>query len=180
MTFRSCPHESEINALLERGQWPLAGTAELRAHAASCRTCGDLVLVTQAFRGSRAASVSAANLNAPGVLWWRAQLRRRNAALERMSRPILGAEIFALAITFLIAVGLVISQAKHGLRWLSWFSDTWFSDTQQTKSFHFDSLWSSSALTSVIPDWNLALLIPALAMLALLGGVVLYLASEKQ
>jgi len=175
MTFRSCPRESEIKALLERGQWPHASTTELRSHAADCRACGDLVLITLAFRGARATSVKAANLNAPGVLWWRAQLRRRNAAVERMSRPILGAQIFALAITLLTAVGLAISQAKHGLRWLYWFGDT-----QQSSGFHLDSLWSTATVTSMIPDWNLALLIPALAMLALLGGVVLYLATEKQ
>jgi hypothetical protein len=175
MTFGSCAHESEIRALLERGQWPHASTPELRAHVANCRGCGDLVLVTQAFHGARATSVNAAKLNAPGVLWWRAQLRRRNAAVERMSRPILGAQIFALAITFLTAVGLVISQAKHGLRWLSWFGDT-----QQSNGFHLDSLWSATTMTSMILDWNLMLMIPALAMLALLGGVVLYLATEKQ
>lgn len=179
MTFRSCPHESEIKTLLERGHWPHASTHELRAHAASCRICGDLVLVTQAFRGARATSVSAANLNSPGVLWWRAQLRRRNAAMERISKPVFGAQIFALAITFLTATGLVISQAKHGLRWLSWFQ-SWFGDTQSSSNFRLDSLWSASSLTAVIPDWNLALLISALAVLALLGGVVVYLASEKQ
>jgi hypothetical protein len=180
MTFRSCPHESEIRALLERGQWSHASTSELRAHAANCRACGDLVLVTHAFRGARATSVTAAKLNAPGVVWWRAQLRRRNAAVERMSKPILGAHIFALAITLLTAVGLVISQAKHGLRWLSWFGDARFGDTQPSNGFHLDSLWSAATVTSMIPDWNLTLLIPALAMLALLGGVVLYLATEKQ
>jgi hypothetical protein len=175
MTFRSCPYEPEIKTLLERGHWPNASTPELRAHAASCRGCSDLVLVTQAFRGARAASVNVANLNAPGVLWWRAQLRRRNEAIARMSKPILGAQVFALSITLLTAVGLVISQAKQGLHWLSWFGDA-----QQPGGFHLDSLWSSAGLTSILPNWNLGLLIPALAMLALLGGVVLYLASEKQ
>lgn len=175
MTLRPCSHEPEIKALLERGHWPQASSPELQAHAAECRSCGDLVLVTQAFHGARASALSAANLPAPGVLWWRAQLRRRNEALERMNKPILGAQIFALAATLLTVVGLTITQASHGLRWLSWFAS---SAPQESASP--SSQWTSATLTAMLPSWNLTLLVPALAMLALLGGVVVYLASEKQ
>jgi len=38
-------------------------------------------------------------------------------------------------------------------------------------------MWSSALLN---PGWSLTVLIPAAATLALLSGVVVYLASEKQ
>jgi len=78
------------------------------------------VLVTETFRNARAAAAGAAKLGSPGLLWWRAQLRRRNAAVERIGRPLLSAQIFALATILLLTVGFVVSQARHGLGWLTW------------------------------------------------------------
>jgi hypothetical protein len=174
MMLRSCSREKEVKELLERGQWPVAaGTApELRAHVGGCRSCGELVLVTAAFQKARADTAGAAKIGSPGVLWWRAQLRRRNEAVERIGKPILGAQIFALVVNLLLAVGFVVWQARHGLAWLNWFEQL-----PQTATLHLDSLWSSALLDF---GWNWMVMIPALATLALLGGVVVYLASEKQ
>jgi hypothetical protein len=188
MTLRPCSHESEIKQLLQRGYWPQACTPELRAHVESCRACGDLVLVTEAFQSARAASASVPSLPPPGVLWWRAQLRRRNAAVERINKPILGAQIFAFAITLLIAAGVVISQANHGLHWLLRLGAgpgntpgngllDWLATLLQSPTFHLKVLWP---LASAKPDMSLTYLVPGVVMLAFLSGVVLYLASEKQ
>jgi hypothetical protein len=180
MTLRPCPHEPEIRQLLELGHWPHSCTSELRAHVDSCRACGDLVLVTEAFRGARAVSLNAAELPPPGVLWWRAQLRRRNAAVEQINKPILGAQIFAFAITLLAAAGFVISQAAHGLHWLSSLGNEmgdWLASLSQSQAFHFQVLWP---FASAKFDAALLTLVPGLAILALLSGVVLYLTSEKQ
>jgi hypothetical protein len=172
MSFSPCSREKEVAELLTRGQWPQACTPELRTHARACRSCGELVTVTLAFRSARAEAASAARLGAPRALWWRAQLRRRNAAVERVGRPILGAQIFALCVCALAAAALMVSQARHGLRWLSWWAQ-W----PQPRSLHLEALWPS-ALSN--PGWGLLGLIPVLATLALLSGVVVYLASEKQ
>jgi hypothetical protein len=190
MTLLPCQHEAEIKQLLERGHWPQACTQELRTHINSCRACGDLVLVTQAFHSARVASASAASLPPPGVLWWRAQLRRRNAAVERINRPILGAQIFAFAITLLIAVGCVISQAQYSLHWLLSVAGglgNWLAFVPQSQTFHLEVLWpfassGSSGLIESIKSIkpNLMYLIPGLGMLAFLSGIVLYLVSEKQ
>ena len=45
----SCPRESELRMLLDRGQWPLAFSEELRAHVAACRSCAEVALVKQSF-----------------------------------------------------------------------------------------------------------------------------------
>jgi hypothetical protein len=172
MTLRPCSYEKEVSELLARGQWPGSCAPELRAHVSGCRSCEDLVLVTEALRRARAEAVGGAHLVSPGVLWWKAQLRRRNDAIARVGKPILGAQIFALAINLFIVVGLLAWQARHGVGWL-----TWLEQLPQAGSLELGKLWSSALLN---PGWSLTVLIPAAATLALLSGVVMYLASEKQ
>ena len=176
MTFRACPRQPEIMQLLLSGHWPQAAAPELRNHVAACLTCSDQVLLTQSFQAARAASTSAASLPPPGVLWWRAQLRRRNSAVERIGRPILGAQIFALAIALILVASFTASQAKHGLHWLSWSAE-WLTTLPQSPAFHLATLLPQDFFKAGI---SLMYLVPALGMLALLGGIVLYLASEKQ
>lgn len=173
MSLCTCSHESEIKALLQAGHWPQAAPDELRIHAASCRACADLVLLTQAFHADRAVISSAAQLPSPGVLWWRAQLRRRNAAIERISRPILGAQIFAIAIAIAAAAAILLVERRESLRW--------FSEIGKSRTFDLSGLLVSPASTQWLGiTWNLTYLIPVLAAGVLVGGVVVYLASEKQ
>jgi len=172
MIFKACLREAEVTELLHSGRWPAAGTPELVSHVHSCRRCNDLVLVKQAIYSLRVETISAARLDSPGLLLWRAQLRRRNAAFASVGRPLAGAQIFAMITFILVAVGLVASQAKHGIQWLQWFEEA-----PQLRAFHLETLWSFSFMRA---DWNLTFLIPTLGALAILSGVVLYLASEKQ
>jgi hypothetical protein len=92
--------------------------------------------------------------------------------LEQIARPIQGAQIFALIVSVAVAVGFVVSQAQHGLGWLSWWSGL-----RQTQAFHLETLWSFGSMTS---DWSLAVLIAGFGALVLLSGVVLYLAFERK
>ena len=177
MTLRPCPHEKEVVALLARGHYPQACPAELRTHVSACRSCADLALVTRAFQTARTESAAAAHLASPGLLWWRAQLRRRNAAVERVGKPILGANIFALSVMLLFAIGFLATQATTGLRWLSWFKQLPPAPAFHAPAFHLQSVWPSTMLSS---PWGLPLLIPVCATLALLGGVVVYLSLERQ
>jgi len=179
MTLRSCIHEKEVADLVARGHYSQACTPEIQAHVSTCRSCADLILVTRAFQAARTQTAAVANLPSPGVLWWRAQLRRRNEAVERIGKPILGAQIFALSVSLVFAIGFLAAQATHGLRWLSWFdgiSLDGFSWPSQTPSLHLESLLPASLINSGV---SLLVLIPILATLALLGGVAVYFASEK-
>ena len=132
--------------------------------------CSDLVLVTQSFQAARAAAVSPPQLQSPGALWWRAQLHRRNAAVERIGKPILGAQVFALAVTLFAAAAFLAFQATHGLRWMALLEDL-------PHSLNLAALWPT-AFPSV--GSGLMLLVPILATVALVSGVVVYLASEKR
>jgi hypothetical protein len=166
MTFRTCSWEPEVSQVLKAGHWPEGCARELRDHVATCASCGDLVLVTQTFQQARSESEREAPSGSPGLLWWRAQLRRRNAAAERVSRPITIAESLTLVVYLLVAVIFVASQYRHGLRWALWLPEL--------APSRFLHAWAIESA-----NWNLPLLILGCGVLGLLSGVVVYLASEK-
>lgn len=112
MTVRTCPKEPEIRELLALGHWPEACTPEIRAHVAGCGACAESILIAQAFQQARVATAALAQLPDPGTTWWRAQLRRRNAAIERATKPRANAYIFA-AIALLAAVAVYLAMERH-------------------------------------------------------------------
>lgn len=180
MNLRACPREKEVRELVLRGQWPAPSSDELRAHVGGCRSCSDLALVMTAFQSARARSVTAAGpgsamgsaLGSAGVVWWRAQLRRRKAAMESIGKPIVGAQILAWSVTLLIAAVFAVSQARNGLRWLEWLRQL-----PQSGSFHLVELWPSA---NSMPVWGLLLAVFGLAAVAILSGVILYLDRQRQ
>ena len=168
MTRLTCAREKEVEELVQRGQWPQACAEDLRVHVQGCRACSDLALVAQAFRAAHATAMPA--LPSAGALWWRAQLRRRNAAIERIGRPILGAQIFAFAMILLVAAGALAAQVRRGFELRAWIEAL-------PRALHLDALWPTSLGGF---DGSFWYLVPVLATLALVGGVVVYFASEKQ
>src|SRR5258707_1336299 len=116
----SCVREREVTELLDRGYWPEACPDDLREHVESCRMCSDLVLVSQAFQAAHKQAAPLPHLESAGALWWRAQLRRRNAAIEKVGRPILGAQIFALVMSVVVAAAVL---AWRGDTLKAWFAD---------------------------------------------------------
>jgi predicted anti-sigma-YlaC factor YlaD len=164
-----CPREKEVRELVERGQWPAAIAPELNAHLRECRACADLALVTDVFQQARANAAGPRNVAAPGLLWWKAQLRRREEAMERIGRPILSAQIFALVLNLMVVIGLVAWEAAHGVDWLSWFVTT-----GQAGEAGIGSL-----LAGALSGWGLLVVIPAMAIVALLCGAAVYLAAAE-
>jgi hypothetical protein len=177
MTFHACSREEEVRESLQRGQWPDGCGEELRSHVEGCRRCDDVVLVSLALRGQRSEAEKTAPVIAAGPLWWRAQLRRRNAAVERMAKPIRVAQIFALTVNLVAAVGFLVWQARHGVRWMAWF-------TGEGRGFHAAGQgWSLSSewlMAAMRPEGSLTLVIAVVGSLALLSGVAVYLATERQ
>lgn len=165
--FDGCPREREVTELVQRGQWPEAASPEIAAHLRECRSCADLVLVADAFQRARANAAGPQNECAPGLLWWRAQLRRRQAAMEEMAKPILGAQIFALVVNLAVAAGFVAWEATHGVNWLSWFGAT-----RQDGGI-------GSLVSTAFSGWGLAVAVAALAALAMLAGAAVYLGSDR-
>jgi hypothetical protein len=169
MTLRSCAERASVRRMLALGHWPDACPVELRTHLESCPSCKELVLVTDAFTAARIESAAQASLPAPGLIWWRAQLRRRNAAMKRVTRPLLGASIFALMCTLVAAVAAVaVAERSHFV----WFGEA----GQPPAAVHWGSLSPALLLGSNV---GFALLIAALATLALLSALAVYLGTER-
>jgi hypothetical protein len=167
--FHTCSYEKELTQALKDGHWPRGCDSELRTHVEACGNCSDLVLVTQTFLRARSESEHSAPCGSPSLLWWRAHLRRRNYAAERVSQPIKIAQIFAWLVTVLVGVVFVGSEYRHGLHRASWRSEF-----MPLRAFHLLlSVGSGQA------DWNLLLLISSFGVLALLSVLVVYLVSEE-
>jgi len=152
-----CFQQSLVEAALQSGHWPEACDPALRAHVQSCTTCSDLVLVTQSLKQARVESIQAVRLSAPGTLWWRAQLRRRNAAIQSVTRPVVVAEKIALVIAIVAAVVLVLWQRGEVAGWLA-------------------SLWNPLSNITQIP---LALLV-GFGSLLVFGAFAVYLLMAKE
>jgi hypothetical protein len=167
MTFRSCSYEADVTQALKNGHWPEGCAPELRSHVETCARCSDLVLVTQAFQGARNESISATPEASPSLLWWRAQLRRRNTATERLSRPVTIAQIFALFLYLTVGIVFAAWQYHHGLRW-----ESWWSELVSTHVVHSLSLGLADL-------GGIFLAMSAFGMVAVLGGIVVYLVYKK-
>ena len=115
----SCVREREVTELMDQGFWPEACPVDLRAHVESCRMCSDLVLVSQAFQAAHKQTAQLPHLESAGAVWWRAQLRRRNAAIEKVGRPILGAQIFALVMSLVVAAAVVAWRGATLKAWIA-------------------------------------------------------------
>jgi len=173
MNLYPCSREKDISVALKSGQWPDACDLDLRAHVEACARCSDLVLVTRSMQEARANTMAKVRLEPPGVIWWRAQLRRRQEAVERIGRPMSRAQGFALVVNLLLLVWLAASQAKDGARIFGevW-GQLWQSPVLQP------STWPSS-LVAVLASLNPILMGAALGLLILVGGVAFFVATEK-
>jgi hypothetical protein len=159
MSSRGCSRLDEVQQALALGHWPQACPAELRTHVERCSRCSDEVLLTKHFQLTRTETIAAARTEPPNLLWWRAQLRRRNTALQRAGRPLMAAQVFALFITVVV---IAVATATH-------WNGIW------------DRLHAPlSTLTAIRGDWGLAPLVIGLAAVAMLGGLVVYLTAERQ
>ena len=171
MRLEFCVQEREVAAALREGRWPDAVDPALRAHVESCRSCGEILLLVQSLAQSREEASRMAVLPAPGALWWRAQVRRRQAAVESVTRPIAFAEKVALAA---LTAGLLF---LVGWRWNS-ISDWMLHITSPTRPGVFiDTLWPPF---SELGGWMAALLIAGVVTLALFGGLAFYFLTEKE
>ncbi len=160
----TCVREPEVTAALRSGAWPAACEPALRQHVAECSQCGETVLLTQAFLGARAQAVAETPAVSAGALWWRAQLRRRREAVERVTRPIVLVEIVAVLAT-LAALGVSAWLWVGTMGMPSW-------------------LPGLAEARAALPTWFdrgfVTLAIAGAATLALLGGLTLYLVAEKE
>ncbi|HKV93171.1 MAG TPA: hypothetical protein VJW20_11550 [Candidatus Angelobacter sp.] len=51
-----------------------------------------------------------AELPSPGLIWWRAQIRKKQAEKERIERPVIVMRMVAVALGLLVVIALWVSQ----------------------------------------------------------------------
>ena len=79
----NCLKLEAVETAVETGRWEL----ELRAHAESCDDCGEVVVVSEQLQKAAAAGVPD-HLPGAHLVWWRAELRARQEAVARVTRPV--------------------------------------------------------------------------------------------
>lgn len=164
--MKPCAFEKEVTAAVREGRWPAAADPALREHVAGCAACADLLLVTETLQASRSAMSRAAVLPAPGILYWRAQLRRRSGAVERMARPIVFAEVIAFA-------AAIAAFAFAAYRWIDFVDWSSAADHLPFSSLHL------ADVLAALPAWTPLLLIAAMVLFAL-GGVAVYVLAHNE
>ncbi|WP_058187193.1 hypothetical protein [Terracidiphilus gabretensis] len=169
MTIRSCSHEKDVAELLKRGQWPGLAPAEMRVHVTECASCRDLTAVAQAFQKERVVASAMARLESPGVLWWRAQLRKRNAALKQVNRPMVAAQVFAVVLGVIAILACLALAGRSGSGWIKPVAEL-------PSALHISAMLPETWQNTPAP-WLVLLTIAALAVM---GGVFVYKASEER
>lgn len=103
MSESHCEREIEVLGALRSGAW----SDGLRAHAAECGICSDVVLVHGYIGELSAESATTYEPSAADRVWWKAQRRARQEAIERATRPIvlLHQVSWGLATVALAAIG---------------------------------------------------------------------------
>lgn len=157
-----CARTTEVQELLRLGHWPQAAGAELAAHVHGCRKCSEIVLVTQALGGAKASAMSEARTEPPALVWWRAQLRRKHEAVQRVERP-MRAQMLAVLAVVCVGLGLAFRLSGGANTWRAWMSSS-----------------AEAVLRSGVSDFGLGLVVASAVALATMAGLVVYLGVARK
>ena len=168
MRLRTCLRESEMSDALRSGRWPLACGSALRAHVEQCEVCRATALIAEFLKQDRSAAMEAMPRATPGLLWWRAQIVQRQAAIRRASQPVRYAVALALASSLAVVIAIVLRLRSQLADWIS-------SIAVLPTSTPPDSAWSQFAI------WTpLVLISIAFAVIASIGGVAMYAVVHRE
>lgn len=170
MNLSFCSWEKELEATLRQGRWPHACDRDLCAHVDGCRDCQELALVTQTLQKAKSNGAQVARLQSPGLLWWRAQLRRRDEAIQSVSEPLAVAEKVGL-LGLLTAFCVVVWQGSQFADLLNFFQGLTTSSFSQ-----LEELWAAASGASF---WMIVLGVAGLGTLAFLASFALFLLREE-
>jgi hypothetical protein len=111
VTAIECPRESDVLDALTSARWPHRVNRELAEHVEACAICTDVVAVAAAMRDEHDVARQQASIPSSGQVWWRAQMRARQAAIREASRPI----AMAQGVAAVLALGLTATAG-----WFAW------------------------------------------------------------
>jgi hypothetical protein len=154
-----CPRESDVLDAVASEKWPHRVDAELADHVLSCAVCADVLAVATAMRTDHEQMWQDANIPSSGQAWWRAEMRVRQEAVRKASRPIMVAQAAAV----LVALGVAGTAG-----WLAW---SWIG--QEPAAF---DLMKVSAMASPLARS----LVVAIFALAVVAPVVFYVVLSDE
>jgi hypothetical protein len=108
MTVQSCPHENSVITAILAGRWPDQCDESLHAHAAQCETCRELVEVVSLLRADRRQLHDEMRVPSAGQIWWRAAIRARLEASERVGRPL--SWVFGVLVASVVGLTLAVAE----------------------------------------------------------------------
>ena len=109
-----CPRESDVLDAVASEKWPHRVDAELADHVRSCAVCFDVLAVATAMRTEHEQMWQDASIPSSGQAWWRAEMRVRQEAVRKASRPI----VVAQAAAVLVALGVAGTAGWLGWSWI--------------------------------------------------------------
>lgn len=157
-----CSRTAEVQELLRLGHWPQAAGIELAAHVRGCRRCGEMVLVTQAFGAAKTSAMSEARVEPPALVWWRAQLRRKHEAVQRVERPMRAQMLVVLAVVC-VGFGLAFRLSGGANAWRTWMSAA-----------------AEAIARSGVGSLGFGLLAAGALVLVMMAGLAVYLTVERK
>ncbi len=172
MKLPFCPHEEEVAENLREDRWPWGANPALLVHTRNCRACSDILLAAQTLQQARSAAVRSMQVGSPGYLWWRAQLRLRNRAIDRMAEPVVWAEKIALISVACVACASAIWQRALITDWFGWLTTLF-----QSQAFRLDALWLPAAGGGNLIGYTV---LAALGAFACIGGLALFITAGKE
>ena len=159
-----CPRELEVLECVIAGRWPDGCAEELRAHAASCAVCADLVAVSSAISGEMHAELREVAVPSSGTVWWRMQRRRRAETARQATRVITLVQAASVMAALAFAMTILGGIAALSETWRTWLA-------RMSDVIHFGGGMPLLSLS--------APLLVALAATLLLAPVAVYLAVAK-
>lgn len=157
-----CSRTAEVQQLLRLGHWPQAAGAELATHVRGCRRCGEMVLLTQAFGAAKASAMNEARAEPPALVWWRAQLRRKHEAMQRVERP-MRAQMLVVLAAVCVGFGLAFRLSGGASAWRTWMSAS-----------------AEAVVRTGVGSLGLGLVIASSVALAMMVGAAVYLTVERK
>jgi hypothetical protein len=157
-----CSRTAEVRELLRLGHWPQAADAELAEHVQGCRRCGEMVLITQALGAAKVRAMSEARVEPPALVWWRAQLRRKHEAVQRVERPMRAQMLVVLAV-LCAGLGLAFRLSGGENAWRAWVS-----------------AGAETVVRSGMGSFGMGLIVASAVALAMMAGLAVYLTVERK
>ena len=122
----NCEREIEVvNAIID-GRWPAGCDTELRAHVDACGLCAEVVDIAGRVRNEHHAAMQEAAVPPSGAVWWRAQRRAREEALNRASRAVTTMQATSVAIAIVVALTIAGLTRETWAGWVARISDGFY------------------------------------------------------